>query len=259
MIRRHAWIGACERPIAAARRLATIGLLSPVLCLLFSSGCTTTLKNAPPTAAAVAPAMALAPAPEPENPRSATVVATPPPAVVQVSPPTVPAGTLSPPAELMLFVESTPPGATIVMDGRPMGKAPLHLSIPATPLGFSATMWSCARGSSRPMKPRSRARLRRNSRRAKRCRRCCNSLRTEPSAPCDDSYADAYRPAAERLRRCCDLNADPCEYAVVLAVHVADLAGPRDIGGDSVAGEPLMVHAWFSECTSGVPWGTMVR
>jgi hypothetical protein len=136
MIRRHAWIGACERPIAAARRLATIGLLSPVLCLLFSSGCTTTLKNAPPTAAAVAPAMALAPAPEPENPRSATVVATPPPAVVQVSPPTVPAGTLSPPAELMLFVESTPPGATIVMDGRPMGKAPLHLSIPATPLGF---------------------------------------------------------------------------------------------------------------------------
>jgi hypothetical protein len=36
----------------------------------------------------------------------------------------------------MLFVESTPPGATIVMDGRPMGKAPLHLSIPATPLGF---------------------------------------------------------------------------------------------------------------------------
>jgi hypothetical protein len=41
-----------------------------------------------------------------------------------------------PPDELMLFVESTPPGATIVMDGRPMGKAPLHLSIPATPLGF---------------------------------------------------------------------------------------------------------------------------
>jgi len=136
MIRRHALIGACQRPIAAARRFATIGLLSPVLCLLFSSGCTTARKPPPASPGAATPAMAPAPAPEPTNPRSATVAATPPPAVVQVSPSTVPAETPSPPDELMLFIESTPPGATIVMDGRPVGKAPLHLSIPATPLGF---------------------------------------------------------------------------------------------------------------------------
>jgi hypothetical protein len=137
MIRRHALIGACQRHIAAVRGVAAIGLLSPVLCLLFWSGCTTARKAAPPAlVVAATPAMAPAPAPEPKNPPTATVAATPPPAVVQVSPPTVPAETPPPPDELMLFVESTPPGATIVMDGRPMGKAPLHLSIPATPLGF---------------------------------------------------------------------------------------------------------------------------
>jgi hypothetical protein len=80
--------------------------------------------------------MAPAPAPELKNPPSATVSAAPPPAAAQVSPPTVPTETPSAPDELTIFVESTPPGATIVMDGRPMGKAPLHLSIPATPLGF---------------------------------------------------------------------------------------------------------------------------
>jgi len=35
-----------------------------------------------------------------------------------------------------MLVESEPAGATIVVDGRPVGKAPLHLGVPATALGF---------------------------------------------------------------------------------------------------------------------------
>lgn len=109
--------------IQGARRLfAAIGLLSPVLCLLVSPGC------------AVASAAAPTVTPEPGNPPSATVPAPPPP--VRVPLPAVSPEAPMPPDELIIFVESTPPGATIVMDGRPMGKAPLRLSIPATSLGF---------------------------------------------------------------------------------------------------------------------------
>ncbi len=36
----------------------------------------------------------------------------------------------------MMLVESVPPGAIIVVDGRPVGKAPLWLAVPATAQGF---------------------------------------------------------------------------------------------------------------------------
>ncbi len=35
-----------------------------------------------------------------------------------------------------MLVESEPTGAIIVVDGRPVGKAPVRLAMPATPLGF---------------------------------------------------------------------------------------------------------------------------
>ncbi len=35
-----------------------------------------------------------------------------------------------------MLVESEPPGAIIVVDGRPVGKAPVRLALPATPQGF---------------------------------------------------------------------------------------------------------------------------
>jgi hypothetical protein len=38
--------------------------------------------------------------------------------------------------QLTLLIESEPVGATIVVDGRPVGKAPMRLSVPATVLGF---------------------------------------------------------------------------------------------------------------------------
>jgi hypothetical protein len=38
--------------------------------------------------------------------------------------------------QVTMLVESEPAGATIVVNGRPMGKAPLHLGVPATSMGF---------------------------------------------------------------------------------------------------------------------------
>jgi hypothetical protein len=137
MIRGHIWIDADLRRRAVPRGLAVSVLLSPALSLLFSSGCTTARKTVPPPAPAIlAPAVAPAPMPVPKSPPSAPVPAVPTPAAVPVAPTAAPTEALSPPEELTIFVESTPAGATIVMDGRPMGKAPLHLAIPATPLGF---------------------------------------------------------------------------------------------------------------------------
>jgi hypothetical protein len=39
-------------------------------------------------------------------------------------------------ARLTMSVESEPAGAIIVVDGRPVGKTPLLLGVPASPLGF---------------------------------------------------------------------------------------------------------------------------
>jgi hypothetical protein len=36
----------------------------------------------------------------------------------------------------MMLIESVPPAAIIVVDGRPVGKAPLRLAVPATAQGF---------------------------------------------------------------------------------------------------------------------------
>ncbi|MDD2764427.1 MAG: PEGA domain-containing protein [Opitutaceae bacterium] len=47
-----------------------------------------------------------------------------------------PAEGTTPVSKLTLLVESAPPGAIIVVDGRPVGKAPVRITVPATPLGF---------------------------------------------------------------------------------------------------------------------------
>jgi PEGA domain len=52
-----------------------------------------------------------------------------------VTPPITPSGRASIPEQMML-VESVPSGAIIVVDGRPVGKAPLRLAVPATAQGF---------------------------------------------------------------------------------------------------------------------------
>jgi hypothetical protein len=119
--------------MAAACRFAAGGLLFPILCLPFLFGCTTARKTPPPPTPAVA---APAPAAEPKNQPLPTVLSAPATAAAPTSPSALPGRTPLPPDELSLFIESVPSGALIVMEGRPMGKAPLHLAIPATPLGF---------------------------------------------------------------------------------------------------------------------------
>ena len=53
-----------------------------------------------------------------------------------VTSPITPSGKTSPVPEQMMLVESVPPAAIIVVDGRPVGKAPLRLAVPATAQGF---------------------------------------------------------------------------------------------------------------------------
>ena len=102
-----------------------------VLCPLVAAGCTT-VRRAPP----VNPPASTRAAEPPSGPAPAPVPAPSSPAPASAATPA-----LAPPAEeiagqLTMLVESAPPGAIIVVDGRPVGKAPVHLNLPATPLGF---------------------------------------------------------------------------------------------------------------------------
>ena len=107
-----------------------VGAFSSVVCLVVFAGCVTAHKTppaAPPVVhlpeAPVEPARPAPPPAVPVTPTSANPAPTPPP-------PLTPAG------EVTMLVESVPPGAVIVVDGRPVGKTPLRLGVPATPLGF---------------------------------------------------------------------------------------------------------------------------
>jgi len=83
-------------------------VLSSVLCLLCFAGCATTQK----------------------------VPAVPVVVLPVTSPPGTPTAGRAPAGRQTMLVESTPPGAIIVVDGRPVGKAPVRLEVPATPQGF---------------------------------------------------------------------------------------------------------------------------
>jgi hypothetical protein len=87
-------------------------VLSSALGLLVFAGCATLRK--PPSSA----------------PPALPVVRLP------VTPPITPSGKTSPVPEQMMLIESVPPAAIIVVDGRPVGKAPLRLAVPATAQGF---------------------------------------------------------------------------------------------------------------------------
>jgi hypothetical protein len=92
------------------------GVLSAVLGLLVFAGCATMHK--PPSSAPGSAQPAL------------------PVVKLPVTPPTAPSGKTPPVPEQMMLVESVPPGAIIVVDGRPVGKAPLRLAVPASAQGF---------------------------------------------------------------------------------------------------------------------------
>jgi hypothetical protein len=48
----------------------------------------------------------------------------------------VPVAGEAPATRQVMLVESAPAGAVIVVDGRPVGRAPLRLDVPITPQGF---------------------------------------------------------------------------------------------------------------------------
>jgi hypothetical protein len=112
-----------------------IAALSSVLLLLMAAGCTTAHR---------APA-ARPPAPPAAPTRAAEPQPAPPAAPAPAPPPSAPVSPITPAAvppeaeiagQLVMLVESAPPGAIIVVDGRPVGKTPVRVSLPATPLGF---------------------------------------------------------------------------------------------------------------------------
>jgi PEGA domain len=115
---------------------AALAALVAVAPLFLWSGCTALTKVTPaaPPAVAARPA-GTAPAPSavpPEVPSPSPQPASPP--VVAPGPSLVEALPVA--GQVNMLVESAPAGATIVMDGRPLGKAPLRISVPATSLGF---------------------------------------------------------------------------------------------------------------------------
>lgn len=137
--------GSTAARVVTARRAgyhrAVVGFLAVAWSLLLWSGCATTSK-APPTPVVAAqlvppPKTSAEPPARPVTIPQAPAVATPPapaPPVPATRVPTV--GLEAGVTQLTMLVESEPAGAIIVVDGRPMGKTPLQLGVPATALGF---------------------------------------------------------------------------------------------------------------------------
>ena len=130
------------RRACASLGRAAIGLLIAAGSLVLWSGCMTTSKTRP----AVPPALSRANVPAKGVGASPAAPVTVPQAPAMAVPPkrSQPASapgivTVGPDAvviRLTMLVESEPAGATIVVDGRPVGKTPLQLGVPASPLGF---------------------------------------------------------------------------------------------------------------------------
>jgi hypothetical protein len=138
--------GGIAARVVAARlagyRRAALGLLVAGGLLLLGSGCVTTSKKRP-LPPAIAPPRVVPPSATGGEPvRPVTIPQAP--AMPTLPTPAPPAPAAGVPAvgpemgvtKLTMLVESEPAGATIVVDGRPVGKTPLRLGVPATVLGF---------------------------------------------------------------------------------------------------------------------------
>jgi hypothetical protein len=129
-----------RRPEASARtnkrlpfRLTGISLQFSAFSLLILAGCVTAPKSVPPPPPNIFPPPA-APAAAPKN-KPPAPPPRPPPAPKSVTP--SPASTPAPPKdEFVMSIDSDPSGATIVVNGIPIGKAPLQLKVKTTPQGF---------------------------------------------------------------------------------------------------------------------------
>jgi len=137
--------GIAARVVAASLdgyRRAALGLLVAGGLLLLGSGCVTTSKKRPLPPAIASPRVVppsatggepVRPVAIPQVPALPTLPTPAPPAPAVGVPAVVPEAGVT---KLTMLVESEPAGATIVVDGRPVGKTPLRLGVPATVLGF---------------------------------------------------------------------------------------------------------------------------
>lgn len=127
------------RPYAAQAALNPAAFLA-ALCLVILAGCTTAPAPAPAPAEAVAEVAP--PEPEPPGPEplpepvvqeSMPVEVTNAPRVVEEP---VPEPVPHPGERMMIRIESVPPGAMIVIDGRPVGRAPIEIGVDTANNGF---------------------------------------------------------------------------------------------------------------------------
>jgi hypothetical protein len=116
-------------------RFYSFVILHSSFVIFFLSGCVTAPKSVPPPPPNVFPAPTV-PAAAPQNKPPAPPPRPPPPP----APPSVALPPASTPAlpkdEFVMSIDSDPSGATIVVNGIPIGKAPLQLKVKTTPQGF---------------------------------------------------------------------------------------------------------------------------
>jgi hypothetical protein len=122
-----------QKPEPRRQKLSSVFWpLASGIWLLVLNGCVTAPKSVPSPPPNLSPPGAPAPAPEKKPPAPPPV---PPPAPTSVAPP--PVSTPPPPkGEFVIAIDSDPSGATIVVNGIPIGKAPLQLKVKTTLQGF---------------------------------------------------------------------------------------------------------------------------
>jgi PEGA domain len=107
------------------------------LGLVLVGGCATASRTRAPVPATPAATPFRPAETAPASLRPAAPGAAPAPAASAVAPaPGAPAPADASATVLDLLVETDPPGAIIIVDGVPAGRAPLHLKVAATALGF---------------------------------------------------------------------------------------------------------------------------
>jgi hypothetical protein len=95
------------------------------------NGCATAPKPVPPPPPNISPQPPPAPAPAPETKPPA-----PPPQPLPVPPAAAASAPAAPKNEYVMAIDSEPSGAVIVVNGIPIGKAPLRLKVKTTLQGF---------------------------------------------------------------------------------------------------------------------------
>jgi hypothetical protein len=109
----------------------TFYILHSVLFIWLLAGCVTAPKSVPAPPPNLSPQAAPVAAPENKPPAPAPKpVAAPSAALPPASTPALPKD------EFVMSIDSEPSGATIVVNGIPIGKAPLQLEVKITPQGF---------------------------------------------------------------------------------------------------------------------------